>query len=304
VTARLATWLSPPRARALRDGLILAGIVFNVTFLLTWTTNFDWFVDARAWARIDPADPYAFGAGTLSSIGAFRYAPITAWLFYPASFVPWPVLIAAYLALSAAALWLMAGRRAILLLVAFPPVLLELVNGNIHLFLAFAIWAGLRRPAAWAFVLLTKVTPGVGLAWFVGRQEWRNLAVAIGVTAAIAAAGFVLAPGLWTQWFGLLFSWSSMAPPNTIPLGPLAVRLPLAAALAWWAGRTGRAWLVPVACFLAAPVVWLQSTAILTAAFPLWWERRRWATQQGQGLAGAASPERAPARAAETASTA
>jgi hypothetical protein len=278
VSAALATWRTPDRGRAIAVGLFLVGLALNLSLVGRWPVNFDWFVDAQTWTRINPADPYAFGAGTLEAPGAFRYAPITAWLFYPASLVSWPAFVAAYLALSAGALWLMAGRRAALLVLAFPPVLLELVNGNVHLFLALAIWAGLRWPSAWAFVLLTKVTPGVGVAWFAGRREWRNLAIALGVTLAIAAVGYALAPNLWTQWFGLLGSWSSMTPPNTILLGPLAIRLPIAAALAWHAGRTGRAWLVPVACFLAAPVLWLQSTAILTASFPLWWDRQRWAT--------------------------
>ena len=38
------------------------------------------------------------------------------------------------------------------------------------------------RPS-WAFVLLTKVTPGIGLLWFAIRRRWRDLAIALGVTA-------------------------------------------------------------------------------------------------------------------------
>ena len=50
----------------------------------------------------------------------------------------------------------------------------ELAGGNISLLLAVAIVVGFRWPAAWAFVLLTKVTPGIGLLWFVVRREWRS----------------------------------------------------------------------------------------------------------------------------------
>ena len=43
-----------------------------------------------------------------------------------------------------------------------------------------AIVLGFRWPFTWAFVLLTKVTPGVGLLWFAVRREWRSLAIALG----------------------------------------------------------------------------------------------------------------------------
>ena len=49
-----------------------------------------------------------------------------------------------------------------LVLLAFPPLALELFHGNVHLFMAVAIVVGFRFPAAWAFVTLTKVSPGVG----------------------------------------------------------------------------------------------------------------------------------------------
>ena len=79
------------------------------------------------------------------------------------------------------------------LLVLFTvPVASEINAGNIQLLLAAAIVLGVPQrgagwAGAWAFVLLTKVTPGVGLLWFALRRRWRALAIALGVTAAIAA---------------------------------------------------------------------------------------------------------------------
>ena len=67
------------------------------------------------------------------------------------------------------------------------PVSQEILIGNIHLLLAAAIVLGFRWPGTWAFVLLTKVTPGVGLLWFAVRREWRSLGIALGATAAIVA---------------------------------------------------------------------------------------------------------------------
>ena len=177
------------------------------------------------------------------------------------------------------------GRRyAPLLVIGFPPVLLELLNGNIHLLMALAIWAGLRWPVAWAFVLLTKVTPGVGVVWFIARREWRNVALALGSTGLIVIVGVLIAPQLWADWFATLARANGT--PATSSVVPLPIRLPLAILIAWYAGRTDRAWLVPVACVAAMPALWLQSTALLTACFPLWWERSRWVRARGSAASG------------------
>jgi hypothetical protein len=143
--------------------------------------------------------------------------------------------------------------------------------GNIHAFIAVAIVLGFRWPAAWAFILLTKVTPGVGLLWFVARREWRNLAIALGATAAIVAVSFAIAPPLWSEWVDVLASRSTAA--NTAGiygLIPLVMRLPIAAVLVVWAARTDRAWIVPLAAVLAMPVLWPNSYSVAVAAIALY----------------------------------
>lgn len=46
-----------------------------------------------------------------------------------------------------------------------------------------------------------KVAPRVGSLRFVGRHGWRSLAIAVGVTALIAAApGLILGVQMWTDW--------------------------------------------------------------------------------------------------------
>ena len=122
---------------------------------------------------------------------------------------------------------------------------LEVLRGNIETLMALAIVAGFRWPAAWAFILLTKVTPGVGLLWFVGRREWRSLAIAIGATAAIAAVSFVVAPAQWSAWVASLIANAGVSIPWEYFPVPLLVRLPIAAALALLAGWRGWRWLVP-----------------------------------------------------------
>ena len=265
--------LTPLRRRAIRDGLIVAGCLFNAVLVLMWTRDLIVWVDALAWRSLDLHDLYSRGASTFSVYGAFRYSPAIAWLMYPWSVMPWPAFFVTFLSANLAALAILGRRQTVLLAVAFPPVLLELLNGNIHLFMALAIWMGLRWPVAWSFILLTKVTPGVGMFWFAARREWHNLAVAVVATGAIVAVGIAIAPEQWLAWFRSLFVAAGIQAPS--PLPPLALRLPVAAAIVWYAGRTNRAWLVPPACVLAMPVVWLQSLALLTASFPLWRESRR-----------------------------
>ena len=266
--------ITPRQRRAIRDGLIVAGLILNGALLVFLPQNFAWFVDAPSWHLIDLSNLYAIANQSLEGEGAFRFAPAIAWLMWPLTLLSWPVFIGTYLVLNLAAVAALGRRWAPLLLVAFPPILLELLNANIHLFMALAIWAGMRWPGAWSFLLLTKVTPGIGVLWFVVRREWRNLAWALGTTAAIVLVGFAIAPQQWLGWFESLAI--SAGNPQVGDLPSLAVRLPVAALVIVFAARTDRAWLVQVGCLLAMPTIWLQSAALLTACFPLWWDRARW----------------------------
>ncbi|MBI2777471.1 MAG: DUF2029 domain-containing protein [Chloroflexi bacterium] len=279
------------RTRAIRDGLIVSGLIFNGVLVFAWGPSLLIWGDARSWRMIDLGNLYGIANESLLSVGAFRFAPAIAWLMYPLVLIPWDVFFVVFLMADLVAVGILGRRSSLLLVLAFPPVLLELINGNIHLFMALAIWAGFRWPGAWAFILLTKVTPGIGLLWFAARREWRSLGIALGTTALIAVGGWILAPGQWEAWLRSLAISAGRSVPTFMP--PLALRLPVAAAVVWLAGRTGRAWLVPVASMLAMPTVWLQSTALLTACFPLWAERRRW-----QSSSASSDPEAADAKAA------
>jgi hypothetical protein len=134
-------------------------------------------------------------------------------------------------------------------------------------------------PALWAFPLLTKVTPGIGLVWFAVRKEWPQLAVGVGVTAAIVGVSFLLTPGAWFEWVGLLSSnvGADVTYPH-VPI-PMLYRLPFALLLIVWGARTDRRWTVPVAMLLSLPVIWPGSFALL-AAIP--WESARPIPAPGQ----------------------
>ncbi len=131
-------------------------------------------------------------------LGAFRYSPAYAQAFFWAHLLPWELFAALFIGASFFILWRWAGRWTIAL-IALPPVALELYHGNIHLFMAAAMVVGFRYPSAWAFPLLAKVTPGIAVLWFAGARQWRNLAIALGTTAAIAAVSFVIAPQQWIE---------------------------------------------------------------------------------------------------------
>jgi hypothetical protein len=153
-----------------------------------------------------------------------------------------------------------------------PVTLIELEVGNIHFLLAAAVYIGMRYPAVWAFVLLTKVTPGVGLVWFLVRREWRSLAIALGATALIVGVSFVMVPGHWVDWIGSLVGNARQQWPYPLFPVPLAVRLVAAAALIAWGARTDRRWTLIVGTTLAIPTLWPANLA-MAVGLPLFVDR-------------------------------
>lgn len=254
------------RIRLARDGLSIVGAVVVGWFLVA--EPFIFGLDAYAYWSVDSAAPYEIHRDS-TQIGAFLYSPAAAQLAGLFGQLPWSVFVLAWTGLLVAALaWL--GRWWALALLAFPPVVYSIWLGNIDVLLAAAMVAGLRWPAAWAFVLLTKVTPGIGLLWFVARREWRSLLTALGVTGVIAGVSFLLAPGLWLEWPATLRGIEDG------PFQPVSIwiRLPVAAVLVVWGARTDRPWTVAVAGALAIPWISARSLAMLVGVVPLVMTRR------------------------------
>jgi hypothetical protein len=251
--------------RPVIHGLVLAGIIVNLYIIANNATRVVWWHDAQSWWTLDLQHLYDRARGDLMATGAFRYAPPLAFVIYPFTLLPWPAFVALYGALELAALVWLSPRRWWLWLIAFPPVMLELHGGNIHLFMAAAVAAGFRHPGAWAFLLLTKVTPAIGLAWFAARRQWAYLGMALAVTVALAAGSLVFAPELWWAWFDMLRGSVGLPAQKDISLLPLAARLPIALAIAAWGGSTGRSWTVPVAAIVAMPTIWVGSLCMLIA---------------------------------------
>lgn len=257
-------WVRWPRL-AIRAAAV-AWILFFWLWLIGFQSTFV-EVDAEAYWRIDLSTLYS--GVHLGDQGAFLYSPAVAWLFVPFSWMPYEVFYAILAAVNLAALvWLVGFELAAVLLLA-QPVSNEVARGNIHLLLAAAIVVGFRYPGAWAWVLLTKVSPGVGVLWFAFRREWRQLATALAWTTALTAIAFVIAPELWLRWFGLLAANAESTRPSVLPI-PVALRLTLAVALLWIGAVRNRPAIVPVAAMLALPAIWVNALAMLVAVIPLW----------------------------------
>ena len=251
--------------RAVRDGSIVAGLLFTAYLFLViapqqGTVGFDAF----AYWSVDPTNPYIVPPGGLA---AFNYAPPVAWLFGSFGNLPWFTFLWLWLAVLVGTVIFLGrhGHRTIWLL-AFPPVALELYHGNVHLLVAAAIALGFRYPWTWSFILLTKVTPGVGLVWFAVRREWRSLAIALGVTGVIIVLSVVVNPQLWVEWFAFLGSAQGGGTVAQFQIGlPLWIRLPAALALVVWGARTDRRWTVVLAATIGLPILWPSGFAICAA---------------------------------------
>jgi hypothetical protein len=253
--------------RVLYHGAVVVGLVFAAyLFLVSEAQKGSAAFDVVSYYAFDLSNPYAISQ--VGALGFFPYSPAIALMFAPFHVLPWMAFVTVwYMVLFAAIAWL--GRAAFLAVLAFPPVAIDLYHGNIHLLIAVAIALGFRYPAAWSFVLLSKVTPGIGLLWFAVRREWRNLAIALGVTGAIAAVTFVLMPTQWISWFNVLVDNAGTPPPwPALPI-PLLWRLPVAALIVTWGALTNRRWTVPLSAALAVPALWPGAFAILAACWRL-----------------------------------
>jgi hypothetical protein len=212
-------------------------------------------------------------AGGLATDGFYGYSPAFVEVLTPLRALPWSTVAWVWGGLMLAGLVIAAGRWTPLVILA-PPVLGELMIGNVHLLYAGAIVLGFRWPQTWSLMLLTKVTPGIGVLWFAFRREWRKLAIALGTTGLIVAVSFVVAPGLWAEWASTLQTAAGHPQlpiqPNALFPIPLALRLPPAIALVAWGARTDRRWVLPLAVTLAMPVIWTSSLATLVAMIALW----------------------------------
>lgn len=277
--------------RARFVGLLFTGIgiVFAAYYWVQLTAGGGQPVDAFQYWKADPNNLYPHPE--LLHENGYNYSPAFELVIGWSRLLDLPTFVAIWRAVLLVALVWLAGPFTVLVLFTVP-VASEVNAANIQLLLAVAIVLGIRGgpwAATWAFVLLTKVTPGVGLLWFALRRRWRDLFVALGISAVIAAVTFALWPDRWFGWVTLLLEGSPPpVPPYNLPLLPrLAVAVVIVVAAAWRGWR----WPVVVAGMLALPAFFALSPSMLVGVLPFLRERLgRWATRRTERLRPQASP--------------
>lgn len=237
---REASWLRPQRARAYivilafvnfaalavllltsRDGVDRNGFLLGTDFISFWTAG--QMLHAGA-------DVYDI-AGHIGAQREFHAIPgeFTAF-FYPPGFLVmvWPLGLMSYfpalIAWLAAtgSLWLLALRSwttrlglrspSLLLLIAFPPVLLTLTHGQTSFLVAALLGGGLllvrERPwLAGVLLGLATIKPQFGLlvpVALLASGQWRTITAA-GITAIglAAAAALAFGPEVWPAWLAI-----------------------------------------------------------------------------------------------------
>lgn len=223
--------------------------------------------------------PYEW-ADAPTGVPPYRYAPTFLWIVAPLTALNFDAFTAVWAGLHVAGLlWLRAGW-----MLAVPGLNEDVIRGNINVFIAMLIVLALRFPVAWAPILLTKATPGVGLVWHLVRREWKALGIAVGVTVLVVAVGYAIQPSLWDAYARALVS----SPANYFGVDnllPLPIRGVAAAALVAFAAATSRAWLLPVGILVGWPGL-LPPALMVLAAIPRLLQGHEGEPGQHDGCAG------------------
>ncbi len=214
-----------------------------------------------------PCDAYSYWAVdgtpyTWETNLEYRYSPAFLWVIAPLQALPFEVFLGIWTAAHIAALiWLRAGWFLIV-----PGLNEDVLRGNISTFIAlFAVLAIRHSAAWWVPVLLTKITPAVGLVWHAVRREWRSLGDRRGRQRRDrrrSASCRIPSYGAHGS-----IRWPTPTRPTRSAIRSARCRLRVAIG-----GRRhgirrvdGRAWLVPIAMFLAVPGLWAFNWALLAA---------------------------------------
>lgn len=264
--AQVRIWRSPA---ALLRWASVAVVAFHVLAFGLWSPG----SDARIYYDVELE---TFGRGEIFGT-TFTYSPAAAWWLQPLQAPPFEAFRTLVAAVNMAGFVFLIGPvfAAIILLAQLLPVWMEFQQGNINFALGAVLVLGFRRAGLYAFPLLTKVTPGIGLAWFAFRREWRPLVITGVITMLVAAPSLVLHASAWPVWIESLMA---NAGADAQIGAPIVLRAALALALVGWGALTDRPWTVPIAAALVAHVNssgWL----IGLAALPLYLDRHRAGTQ-------------------------
>jgi hypothetical protein len=244
---------------------VLTGLGIGLAIFYWWLLTGTGGKPADAWAywSANPAALYPTGDDWRAT--GYVYSPAFELVAGISRTLPFETFVAVYRAVLLGIVVYLAGPLTMLVLFLFP-VASEINAGNIQLLLALAVIASFRWPATWAFVILTKLTPGVGLLWFVLRRQWRHVGIALGVTGLIVVATAMVWPDRWAGYIHLLTAYAPPAP-NPWYL-PLWVRLPFAVAILVVGAWRNWRWTVVAGAALALPIYWSISPSMLLGVLP------------------------------------
>jgi len=239
-TIRKAEWLEPGRVRGYllllalvnagalayllltqQDGVDANGFLIGTDFISFWTSGKMLLAGANVYdtaAHVAAQREFYAMPGEYT---AFFYPPGFLLFVLPLGLLPYFPALAVWLGVTGAALlaavraWFRAlGLKgpALILVAAFPPVLVTLTHGQTSFLVAALLGGGLllveRRPwAAGVLIGLATIKPQFGLLVplaLLASGQWRTIASA-GVTA-VALAGFValaFGPEVWTEWLAI-----------------------------------------------------------------------------------------------------
>lgn len=238
--------------------------------LTAWSLVSGWHLagdDAHAYWAASLADPYRISA--MGAPDAYHYAPPFLWLIAPLKLLPYEVFRPVWSGLILVALAWLVGLDLLLPVILLGPFMADYLFGNVNTFMAVAIVLSFRWPGFWAFPILTKAAGGVGMLWYAFRGEWRSLAVAAGTTMAILLVTAVVVPDQLVTWLTIVQGApgsAADAPWMAVPPWPL--RVAVAVVALWWAARTNRRWVVPLASMIALPI-WPFTVAMTAGAIRL-----------------------------------
>ncbi len=254
---------------------VLGASLLLIVAVTRWSVPSDeyayWLAAKRLVAGLPLYDPSA----TPGTPYAYFYPPPLAQVLAPlTSIMPDAVFVATWTLLLIASLWWLGRGNAFvaLALVAFLPVSVELWYRNVHLVLAVLIVLGLRRHAScFALAAAIKVTPVLGLVYFVARGRYRDAVTAGLVGSIMLLASILISPAAWHQFATVVVGSAGSVGASFVPV-PFPIRAAAGVLLALTAGRlrprVGEPMLV-VAIVIANPTLWVTALSMLVAIVPL-----------------------------------
>ena len=181
----------------------VAALVVVLVSLPSWTTvdpsrlftDVEWYQQALPALTSDAPlyDPAKLAPHQLQPPPFWNQAPSTAlfasFLLLPGGKVLWGVIMAASVIGGLVLVWPRIGLLGTLLLasalVVWFPIVTALTKGNLNalIFLMLAIALRFPRAAGWTIGIATaaKLAPVLGVAWLLGRRDWRGATIALAI---------------------------------------------------------------------------------------------------------------------------